>query len=456
MSAIIDIKHAISMCSFLGNLLALTGDTALTWSSPMLPKLESNDTSVNPLGKPITQAEESWIGSLQYIGAMSGCFGFSYLADRIGRKPTLVLLAIPHIVSYISFAFATTVELIYFGRFLGGISLASVYVILPMYISEIAEDSYRGTLLVSYSTFASFGDLFPYIVGPYVSVMWFNISVAVFPILFLVLFPFVAPESPHYYVQKGQLLQAEDSLKRLRSTDEVDEAELESIRNEIEENRQSNIIDSLRSRHVVKGFVIGLGLSMLQQLSGIGAVLSYTEIIFQATGSHISSDVSSIIVGVVLFLASFGGPLIVDRKGRKFLLICSSTGMIISQFFLGLYFYLQDHDTNMSAFYWLPIVCLVVFTITFNIGFGPLPFTMTSEILPSNCKFMLATVIGFMGWASSFIVTKFFNDLNEALGEGGTFWLFSGVCMFALGFIILYVPETKGKSFQEIQALLSR
>lgn len=422
----------------------------------MIPKFASNDTNTNPLERPITDSEVSWIGSLQYIGAMTGSFGFTYLADKIGRKPTLLLLAIPHIVSYIAFAFAKSIEVIYFGRYFGGISLASVYVVLPMYISEIAEDSYRGTLLVSYSTFASFGDLFPYIVGPYASIMWFNLSLAIFPIVFLMLFPFVAPESPYYYVNKGQFIKAEESLKRLRSTVELDDDELETIKNEIYQNKQSNILASFKSKHVIKGFIIGLGLSMLQQLSGIGAVLSYTEIIFQATGSHISSDVSSIIVGLVLFLASFGGPLIVDRKGRKFLLICSSSGMIVSQLFLGLYFYLQDHGTDMSSFYWLPILCLIVFTITFNIGFGPLPFTMTSEVLPSNCKFMLATVIGFMGWASSFIVTKFFYDLNTSLGQGGTFWFFAGICIFALCFVIFYVPETKGKSFQEIQELLAK
>lgn len=445
--------------NFLGNLLALTGDTTLTWSSPVLPKLYSNDTNVNPLGRPITKDEESWIGSLQYIGAMCGILPFAFLADRIGRKPVLLALAFPHIISFIAFAFAKDIGWYYFGRFLGGVSLSSVYIVLPMYVAEIAEDSYRGMLLVSYSTFASFGDLLPYITGPYMSLTWFNLILAVFPVIFVILFFWLAPESPYFYVGKDEY-KAEESLKILRSgksnlynvKEEIDE-----IKNEINKNQKGDILNTLKRKYVIKGFFVALTLSSLQQLSGLGAILAYTQFIFEAAGTRVSADVSSIIVGIVLFLASFGGPLIVDRKGRKFLLLCSSLGIIISEIILGTYFYLLDNtEVNLNNVSWLPVLCLVVYTVTFNIGYGPLPYTITSEVLPSNVKFFLATVTGFTGWLMSFLVTKFFNDLNDTLGRGGTFWLFSGFCTAGVLFIIFVVPETKGRSFQEIQALLDK
>lgn len=442
-----------------GNLLALTGDTTLTWSSPILPKLYSNDSSVNPLGKPITSNEESWIGSLQYIGAMCGILPFPLLADKIGRKPVLLMLAIPHLISYLAFAFATNINWYYFGRFLGGVSLSSVYIVLPMYVAEISEYSYRGMLLVSYSTFASFGDLVPYILGPYISIMWFNLILCIFPTVFFVLFACLAPESPYFYVGKDDY-KAELLLKSLRrgrlnyrAQDEIDE-----IKQEIRMNQKGDIWNTLSRRYVLKGFLVALTLSSLQQLSGLGPILAYTQNIFEDANTGVSSDISSIIIGVVLFLASFGGPLIVDRKGRKFLLLLSALGLIFSETILGLYFYLKDNTSvSLQSFRWLPIVCLVIFTITFNIGFGPLPYTITSEVLPSNVKFYLATVSGFTGWLFSFLVTKFFIDLNTHLGgPGGTFWLFSGFCVFGLFFIIFIVPETKGKTFQEIQAILNR
>lgn len=439
-------------------MLALTGDTTLTWSSPILPKLNSSDPDINPLGSPISETEESWIGSLQYIGAMIGIIPFAYLADKIGRKPVLLLLAVPHIISFFLFAFAKSIGWYYLGRFLGGISLSSVYIVLPMYVAEISEDSYRGMLLVSYSTFASFGDLFPYILGPYVSVISFNLVLSVFPIVFFALFLYLAPESPYYYVNNNDY-KAEESLKILRrgrlnynAHDEIDE-----IKNEKAQNRTGDVWNTMKKKYVVKGFLVALGLSSFQQLSGLGAILAYTEYIFVAAGTKFSADVSSIIVGLVLFLASFGGPLIVDRKGRKFLLICSALGCMLSEAVLGLYFYMLDKSTvSLDNLSWLPILCLMVYTVTFNIGFGPLPYTITSEVLPSNVKFFLATITGFTGWLVSFLVTKFFNDLNNSLGRGGTFWLFSGFCGLALVFIIFVVPETKGRSFQEIQSLLNR
>lgn len=308
----------VFIVAFAGNLLALTGDTTLTWSSPVLPKLYSNDTNVNPLGRPITADEESWIGSLQYIGAMCGILPFAVLADWIGRKPVLLALAFPHIISFIIFAFAKHINWYYLGRFLGGVSLSSVYIVLPMYVAEISEDSYRGMLLVSYSTFASFGDLFPYITGPYMSLMWFNLTLVIFPIVFVVLFFLLAPESPYFYVNKNDY-KAEECLTILRSRKEnlynVKE-EIDEIKNEINKNKKGDIFNTLKKKYVIKGFFVALGLSSLQQLSGLGAILAYTQFIFEAAGTKLSADVSSIIVGIVLFLASFGGPLIVDRKGR--------------------------------------------------------------------------------------------------------------------------------------------
>lgn len=410
------------------------------------------------MGYSIAPDEETWIGSLQYIGAMCGILPFAFLADRIGRKPVLLFLAVPHIVSFLSFAFATDIYWYYFGRFLGGVSLSSVYIVLPMYVAEISEDSYRGMLLVSYSTFASFGDLFPYVMGPFTSIRSFNITLAAFPIAFFILFLLIAPESPYFYVDRDDK-RAEHILNKLRgkrlnysAIDEVKE-----IKNEKKKDQSGDILNTLKKKYVIKGFIVALGLNSFQQLSGLGAILAYTQIIFEAAGTNISAEKSAIIVGVVLFLASFGGPLIVDRKGRKFLLICSSIGCILSEGILGIYFWLQEtRKMPLEGISWLPLACLVVYVITFNIGFGPLPFTVTSEILPNNVKFYLATISGFTGWLVSFLVTKFFNDLNILLGRGGTFFLFCGFCVLALLFIVSVVPETKGKSFQEIQDILDR
>lgn len=438
-----------------GNFLALTGDTTLTWSSPVLPKLYTNNTEDNPLGRIITETEESWIGSALYIGATLGMIPFCLLADRIGRRPVLISIALPHIIAYLTLAFAKTIKLYYFARILGGMSLGANYVVLPMYVGEICEDSYRGMLLASYSTFASFGDLLPYLIGPYLSAVPYNLILFAFPLIFLICFISLAPESPYFHIKHNNYDQAKNCLRKLRSVHEIDE-EMEKIIKETQQNDDGDD-EPFLSKGVVKGFIIALFLSSFQQLSGLGPFLAYTQSIFEEAGSNISSDISSIIVGIVLFVASFFGPLIVDRKGRKFLLICSASGVLISEIFLGLYFYVKDHySPDLSHFTWVPIACMIIFMLTFNIGYGPLPPTVTSEILPSRVKFYLATITGSFGWIVSFLVTKFFVDLNHTLGRGETLWFFAAFSVLALLFVGFFMPETKGKSFREIQEILSK
>lgn len=140
--------------------MATSGDVTISWTSPIYSKLYSNDSSINPLGKPITEKQDSWIGSLLNIGAMLGTFPYGYLAERFGRKATLLSIALPHFVAYLAMAFAQNVYIIYFGRFLGGLAVGGGYTLLPMYIAEVSEDSNRGMFGVTLGIFWSIGNFF--------------------------------------------------------------------------------------------------------------------------------------------------------------------------------------------------------------------------------------------------------------------------------------------------------
>jgi hypothetical protein len=137
-------KSKILISTLPVDLLATSGDLAITWTSPVLAKLYSNDSAVNPFDQPITEDEDSWIGSLINIGAMIGPFPYGFLADKYGRKIGLLAVSVPYIVSYLTLAFSKTVYLYYFARLLGGIAIGGGYTLLPMYVAEIAEDSNRG------------------------------------------------------------------------------------------------------------------------------------------------------------------------------------------------------------------------------------------------------------------------------------------------------------------------
>ncbi|KAJ8977234.1 hypothetical protein NQ317_003809 [Molorchus minor] len=121
------------------NLLATSGDITLSWTSPVYPRLYSNDTSINPIGRPITEEEDSWLGSLVTIGATIGPFPYSFIGERFGRRIGLLCVAVPHIISYFTLAFARHIYLFYFGRIFGGFAMGGGYALLPMYIAEISE-----------------------------------------------------------------------------------------------------------------------------------------------------------------------------------------------------------------------------------------------------------------------------------------------------------------------------
>ncbi|XP_063918677.1 facilitated trehalose transporter Tret1-like [Zophobas morio] len=436
-----------------GNIISFVTGTSLSWSSPILPKLNVTDVDDIPFGRQITAEENSWIGSLLSLGAVFGPFIYGYLADKIGRKFTLMSIGIPFLVAYLMLAFSEIVELYYVARIIIGVAIGGVFTVIPMYTGEIAEDSNRGALGSVMNVLLTFGLLFSYSVGAYAPMVAYNVILAVVPGAFMVLFFFVAPETPHYLVAKGDLDAASQCLRKLRGSDKIDD-ELDDIKTQIEQSKEGSITDLFKSKGLIKALIITLALVGFQQLSGINAVLFYAQIIFNASGGGIPSEVSSIIIGAVLFGTSFVTPLFVDKLGRKILFYFSAVGMVISEVPLGLYFYLKDDGSNVDDISWLPVVSLIVYIITYNCAFGPLPWAVMSELFPSNVKSTASSITSAFCWFISFLITKFFSQIVDGIGMGPSFWMFAGFCVLAFFFTLFVVIETKGKSFEEIQEIL--
>lgn len=329
---------------------------------------------------------------------------------------------------------------------------------LPNYNSEVAEDSIRGAISSSMNIFVVSGPLFSYVVGPYTSITTFSIICALIPAIFVVLFFLIVPESPYYLIAANDHPGAVESLIKLRSSSEEDvKAELEGIKANVEEAmaKKSGFMDIFRSRTLVKALIISLSLVGFQQFSGITVILFYAQDVFEATGSSIPPEISSIIIGTVQVAASLLTPLLVDRLGRKLLFLISGVGMIIAEVPLGFYFCLKDHGRDVSPIFWLPIACLIVYIIAYNLGFGPLPWTVMAEIFPSDVKSPASTATASFCWLLGFLITKYFSSVSEAIGMAGSFWFFSAFCLIAVVFVLKYMIETKGKSFAEIQATLA-
>uniref|UniRef100_A0A6P7GKA5 Facilitated trehalose transporter Tret1-like n=1 Tax=Diabrotica virgifera virgifera TaxID=50390 RepID=A0A6P7GKA5_DIAVI len=437
------------------NLLATTGDSTLSWTSPIFPKLMSNDTSSNPLGRPITKHEDSIIGSILNVGALIGPLIFNFITRRFGYKYTLLGLAIPHIVSFLVLAFARNIYLFYAARFLAGLSLGAGYSLFSLYVGEISDDSNRGGMIVITNIFWSLGNFLPLAIGPYTSIMSFNLILTVLPVLFFVLFFGIGVESPYYLIRQKEEEKAEEALMYLRGKNKKDiTEELGKIKNFVEHSTEGRIQDIFTDKVLRKCILICILLLATQDLGGYCSILYHLTLIFKAAGSEISEDTAALIVGIGLFASSFLAPFLVDYFGRRPLLITSALGMGLSLGVLGLFFFLRNHHFNVESIKFLPLLSLICYIISYNLGINTVPWTLISELFPSSVKQEASTIGAFCCWFTTAVVTFSYNYLNDALGVYGTFWLFACWCLFSATFCFFFVPETKGKSFIEVQKML--
>ncbi|CAH1969205.1 unnamed protein product [Acanthoscelides obtectus] len=430
----------------------------MTWTSPIYPKLHSNDSTINPIGREITRDEDGWIGSLVNVGAMFGPLPFSFVSERFGRKIGLLSIAIPHIIAFMTMAFAESVYLFYLGRLLGGIAVGGGYTLLPMYIAEVSEAANRGAYSSTLGIFWAFGNFIPNAIGPFMSVMWFNLLLTCFPVAFFITFYFLGKETPYFLVGANKIDEAEEVLMKLRCLDNKGvEIELNQIKTNLKKEESGSYSDILKNAGLRKAFVISLILMALQQLCGMNAVNYYLQTILQESGSKLPSDISSLIVGFGMFLFSFLVPPVMDRLGRKVLLALSCTGMGLSMFILGSYFYIKDHTSwSVEPIYWLPLLSLVFLIFSYQMGVSIVPWAISSELFPKNVKQVTSTAVSTTACVSTFLVTRFFNNMTESLGAAGTFWFFSCCCSICLVFTCCCVPETKGKSYEEIQNMVQK
>lgn len=345
---------------------------------------------------------------------------------------------------------------LFVGRFIGGIAIGAVSVATPMYIAELAESSIRGALGTLFQLQLTIGVLFGYLAGMVGDHRALSFMSCALPMLFLITFSWM-PESPVFLLSKNRKDAAKKALQWFRGRDYDVEDELTKMEDTIQEAEQKKgtLGDLMSSRGTVMALIIALGLMTFQQLSGINAVIFYSGKIFESSTSSLSATTASIIIGVVQVLATYSSTLLVDKAGRRILLLVSSTVMAVCLTALGLYFYLQSHGHDVSSISWLPLASVAMFIIVFSMGFGPIPWIMLGELFPSNVKGIASAVTAAFNWILAFAVTKSFQNLLDLLGSPVTFWLFAVMCIAGTIFTAVLVPETNGKDLEEIQLQLS-
>ncbi|KAF2895000.1 hypothetical protein ILUMI_11170 [Ignelater luminosus] len=398
----------------------------------------------------ITDEQVSWVGGLVPLGALIGGLVGGQLIELMGRKHTILFTDILFIISWISIAVASNEWYLYVGRGIAGFSVGIASLALPVYLGETIQPEVRGTLGLLPTAFGNIGILICFLAGTYLS--WRNLAWlgVVLPLPFLIL-TFLIPETPRWYISKGKEKRAYNSLQWLRSKEVNIQEEFSNLFNAQNEASPKYKVSELLKRANLRPLLISLGLMFFQQLSGITAVIYYTTDIFQMSGSTIDKNLCTIIVGIVNFVSTFIATILIDRLGRKVLLYISSVSMIITLGILGGYFYLTEVSEAISGYGWVPLASFVIYVLGFSLGFGPVPWLMLGEIFPAKIRGSAASVATAFHWTCTFLVTKTFIDVINAIGPHGTFWLFAVMCVLSLVFVIMWVPETQGKSLQDIE-----
>ena len=333
-----------------------------------------------------------------------------------------------------------------------------VMTVQSMYIGEISTDDSRGALGSFMQLFIVVGILYVNCVGPYNTYVMTQWICLIVPVVFLVTFWFM-PESPYYYIGKGNREAATKSLAFLRGKSQgAVKEEIEQIEASVEQAMQEKgrLVDLFINSGNLKALIISAGLICFQQLSGINAILFYTKTIMMR------SNVNDVNMGIILFsLMMFLSAVLVPFLSlcgcrRKWMLSLSAIGMAIANSGLGAYFKMvQSEHSDMENFNWVPLTMLLMYPFFFSIGFGPLPWVILGEMLNDSIKFIVAPLASSLCWALAFLISVLFPVFDVWFGASASFFTFGALCMVALLFTNTMVLETKGLTLYEIQRLLN-
>uniref|UniRef100_A0A1J3H914 Sugar transporter ERD6-like 18 n=2 Tax=Noccaea caerulescens TaxID=107243 RepID=A0A1J3H914_NOCCA len=399
-------------------------------------------------------AQFSAFGSLSTVGAAVGALFSGKMAIILGRKGTMWVSDILCITGWLSIAFSKDVMWLNFGRISSGIGIGLISYVVPVYIAEITPKHVRGTFTFSNQLLQNAGIAMVFSFGNFIN--WRTMALlGALPCFIQGIGLFFVPESPRWLAKVGTDKELENSLLHLRGRDadiSREASEIQVMTKMVEGDSKSSFYDLFQRKYRYT-LVVGIGLMFVQQFSGSSAVIFYASTIFIKAGFPVA--IGSTMLGLFMIPKAMVGLILVDKWGRRPLLLTSAFGMSITCMLLGLAFALQKMQLLPELTPVLTFLCVMLYIATYAIGLGALPWIMMSEIFPMNIKVTAGSIVTLASWSSSSIVTYAFNFLFEWSTQG-TFYIFGAIGGAALLFIWLLVPETKGLSLEEIQVWLTR
>ncbi|XP_048208848.1 solute carrier family 2, facilitated glucose transporter member 6 [Perognathus longimembris pacificus] len=459
---------------FLATFAAVLGNFsfgyALVYTSPVIPALQR---SSNP-ALHLTKTQASWFGSVFTLGAAAGGLSAMVLNDLLGRKLSIMFSAVPLAAGYALMAGAQGLWMLQLGRTLTGFAGGLTAACIPVYVSEIAPPGVRGALGATPQLMAVFGSLSLYALGLWLPWRWLAVA-GEGPVLVMILILSFMPNSPRFLLSRGRAEEALRALTWLRAGAADVHWEFEQIQDNVQ--RQSSRVSwaEVRAPRMYRPILIALLMRFLQQLTGITPILVYLQPIFDSTAVVLPPQDDAAIVGAVRLLSVLIAALTMDLAGRKVLLFVSATIMFAANLTLGLYVHfvprplapngtagggLQDlvlggteqpPATPTSYLTLVPLLATMFFIMGYAMGWGPITWLLMSEILPLRARGVASGLCVLVSWLTAFVLTKSFLLVVNAFGLQVPFFFFAAVCLVNLVFTGFCVPETRGRSLEQIE-----
>ena len=437
--------------TFLAGLLFGYDQGVISGALPLLQK----DLDLSTLESEIVT---SWVT----LGALFGALVAGGTADRIGRRWTAVTAGVLFAVGALIEAVAPGAGMLTFGRVVTGLGVGFASVVAPLYAAEMAPKWLRGRFVSTYQLAITVGILFAYLADDALtgSDRWrLMFGLAVIPGVALVIGFLVMPESARWLLKMGRRDEARASLVKVDGP-EIADAELAQIETDLRVDQQEGQANwsEVMAPSLRRALWVGIGLAVLQQVTGINAIIYYANEIFAEAGFTTAEQQAKATlwaVGVVNVLATLIAVAWVDKFGRRPLLLTGLVGMTVSLSAVGLSFAAMENTaesaTSTTVGGIVTVLALVVFIASFAFSMGPIVWTLISEIYPNRVRGRAISVATAANWLAAFLVAQFFLSLVDAIGESTTFFLFAALCVVSFVFVWRLVPETKGRSLEEIQ-----
>ncbi|XP_030817454.1 solute carrier family 2, facilitated glucose transporter member 6 [Camarhynchus parvulus] len=438
---------------------------ALVYPSPVIPALEAHPSPALRLD----QHTAPWFGSVFTLGAAAGGLSTMLLNDCLGRKLSIMFSALPSALGYALLAGAQGLWMLLLGRVLtgyaGGVTSASI----PVYISEISHPGVRGMLGACPQIMAVLGSLVLYALGLVLDWRWLAVAGEV-PVLAMVLLLCFMPNSPRFLLSQGKEEEALGSLCWLRGQDTDYAQEYEQIKDSVRKQSRRVSCAELKDPFLYKPILISGLMRFLQQLSGVTCILVYLQPIFKKTSVILKAEYDAALVGLVRLSAVAIAAVSMDKAGRKILLFVSAGVMLVSNLTMGLYIHFEPASHNGTVanttlvssanlpaeptnyITLIPLLATMLFIMGYAMGWGPITWLLMSEILPLKARGVASGLCVLVSWLTAFTLTQFFLPVVNAFGLQVPFLFFAVISAGNILFTGCCVPETKGRSLEQIEA----